>query len=171
MLLVSTYVAQSAIEGIGVFAGEFVANGSVALGPQSEIRHLHLHANEIEGLPAHMQVFVARYSLSASGYAMACVVLDCDNGKFMNHSLTGRTPISASSTRATRSSTSPRGKRSPATTIEFDPTFSRRFHGGRSNMISDMQEIGSIRTAASRTRPWAHRGSPARAASIGARRP
>jgi SET domain-containing protein len=89
MLLISTYVAQSPIQGLGVFAGEYVARGSLIwnLNPKFDI---FVHETEIGALPQHMQTFIAHYSyphLDMPGY----VVVDADNGRFMNHSLAPNT--------------------------------------------------------------------------------
>lgn len=89
MLLISTYVAQSSIEGLGVFAGEYVPRGSLIwnLNPKFDI---FVHETEIGPLPPHMQTFIARYSyphLEMPGYR----VVDVDNGRFMNHNLTPNT--------------------------------------------------------------------------------
>jgi SET domain-containing protein len=89
MLLISTYLAPSAIEGIGVFAAEPIARGNLmwSLNPKFDV---FVHPNEIEGLPAHMQDFIARYSyphLEMPGV----VVVDSDNGRFMNHCLAPNT--------------------------------------------------------------------------------
>jgi SET domain-containing protein len=84
MMLVRTFVASSAIQGLGVFAGEFIPAGRQLwmLNPKFDI---FVHVHEIAMLPAHMQDYVARYSyphLEISGVR----ILDCDDGKFMNHS-------------------------------------------------------------------------------------
>jgi uncharacterized protein len=84
MMLVRTYVAQSEIQGLGVFAGEFIPAGSQVwvLNPKFDI---FVYGEEIATLPAHMQDYVARYSyphLEISGVR----IVDCDDGKFMNHS-------------------------------------------------------------------------------------
>lgn len=89
MLTVSTYVAPSAIEGLGVFAGEFIERGRLlwSLNPKFDIFVYH---EEIEELPPHVQHFIARYSyphLEMPGV----VVVDSDNGRFMNHTLTPNT--------------------------------------------------------------------------------
>ncbi len=85
MLLISTYVAQSPIEGIGVFAGEAAAKGSLiwSLNPRFD---LFIHESEIGDYPPHMRDYIARYTyphLEMPGV----VVLDSDNGRFMNHSM------------------------------------------------------------------------------------
>lgn len=89
MLTVSTYVAPSAIEGLGVFAGEFVERGRLmwSLNPKFDIFVYH---RELEELPPHVQHFISRYSyphLEMPGV----VVVDSDNGRFMNHTLTPNT--------------------------------------------------------------------------------
>ena len=89
MLTVSTYVAPSAIDGLGVFAGEFIPGGSLLwnLNPKFDI---FIYQGETEGLPPHVQDFIARYSyphLEMPGV----LVVDSDNGRFMNHSLTPNT--------------------------------------------------------------------------------
>jgi SET domain-containing protein len=89
MLMVSTYLAPSAIEGLGVFAGEFIERGRLmwSLNPKFDI---FIHVSEIETYPLHMQDYIARYTyphLEMEGV----VILDSDNGKFMNHSLAPNT--------------------------------------------------------------------------------
>jgi SET domain-containing protein len=89
MLTVSTYVAPSAIEGLGVFAGEYIERGRLmwSLNPKFDI---FVSREEIEGYVPHLQNFISRYSyphLEMPGM----VVIDCDNGRFMNHSLTPNT--------------------------------------------------------------------------------
>jgi SET domain-containing protein len=89
MLTVSSYVAPSAIEGLGVFAGEPIARGQLmwSLDPKFDI---FIQVSEIEAYPAHLQDYLARYTyphLEMGGV----VILDSDNGKFMNHSLAPNT--------------------------------------------------------------------------------
>ena len=89
MLTVSSYVAPSAIEGLGVFAGEFIERGRLlwSLNPKFDIL---VYTREIEGLAPHVQDFIARYSyphLEMPGV----VIVDSDNGRFMNHSLNPNT--------------------------------------------------------------------------------
>jgi len=92
MLMVSTYLSPSAIEGLGVFAGEFIERGRLVwtLHPLFDI---FIRKSEIEGLPQHMQDFIVRYawtSLEKPGV----VYLESDHGKFMNHSFTPNTDFS-----------------------------------------------------------------------------
>ena len=85
MLMISTYLAPSAIEGLGVFAGERIERGQLmwSLNPKFDI---FIQMSEIESYPLHLQDYIARYTyphLEMPGV----VILDSDNGKFMNHSL------------------------------------------------------------------------------------
>lgn len=85
MLMVSTYLAPSAIEGLGVFAAERIERGQLvwSLNPKFDI---FIQVSEIESYPLHMQDYIARYTyphLEMPGV----MILDSDNGKFMNHSL------------------------------------------------------------------------------------
>ena len=89
MLTVSTYLAPSAIDGLGVFAGEYIERGRLlwSLNPKFDI---FIDQSEIEAYPAYLQDFIARYTyphLEMPGV----VVLDSDNWRFMNHSLTPNT--------------------------------------------------------------------------------
>jgi uncharacterized protein len=84
MMLFRTFLAPSEIQGLGVFAGEFIPCGSQmwVLNPTFDIL---VQASELAMLPAHMHDLVTRYSyphLDMPGVR----VLDCDDGKFMNHS-------------------------------------------------------------------------------------
>ena len=84
MLTVSTYVAPSAIEGIGVFAGEYIERGRLLWSLNTKF-DIFVRREEILALAPHMQDFVARYSyphLEIDGVR----IVDCDDGKFMNHS-------------------------------------------------------------------------------------
>ncbi len=84
MLLVKTYVGQSPIDGLGVFAEEFIASGSLLWALDTKF-DIFIDAAERERLPDYLREYIARY-----GYPhLECpgvVVLDSDNGKFMNHS-------------------------------------------------------------------------------------
>jgi len=84
MMLVKTYLAPSQIQGLGVFAGERIPRGNHiwVLNPKFDI---FVHPSELAGLPSHMHDFVARYSYPHLEIGEVRVV-DCDDGKFMNHS-------------------------------------------------------------------------------------
>ncbi|MCJ7598541.1 MAG: SET domain-containing protein [Methyloceanibacter sp.] len=83
MMLVRAYAAQSAIEGLGVFAGEFIPKGTKLweLDPKFD---LIITPAEYEAFSPHVQDFVDCYGyphLDRPGI----IVVDCDHGKFMNH--------------------------------------------------------------------------------------
>jgi SET domain-containing protein len=84
MMLVRTYLGQSEIQGLGVFAGEYIPRGRQlwVLNPKFDI---FISAAEMGALPPHMQDYVGRYSyphLELPGFR----IVDCDDGKYMNHS-------------------------------------------------------------------------------------
>ena len=89
MLLISTYVAPSSIQGLGVFADEFVPTGNLLwdFNPKFDIL---VNEMELGTLPPHVQSFIARYSYPHLGMADHRVI-DVDNAKYMNHSLTPNT--------------------------------------------------------------------------------
>jgi SET domain-containing protein len=84
MMLVRSFVAPSDIQGLGVFAGEFIAKGSRLWGFEPKF-DICITPEEFDALSGLMQEYVERYSyphLERPGV----IVLDCDHGKFMNHS-------------------------------------------------------------------------------------
>ena len=89
MLLISTYVAPSSIQGLGVFADEFIPAGNLIwdFNPKFDIL---VNEMELGTLPPHVQSFIARYSYPHLGMA-GHRVIDVDNGKYMNHSLAPNT--------------------------------------------------------------------------------
>jgi SET domain-containing protein len=89
MLTVSSYVAPSAIEGLGVFAGEFVPGGNLLWSFNSRF-DIPIYEAEIEGFPPHLQDFIARYGYPHMEIP-GVLIVDSDNGRFMNHSLTPNT--------------------------------------------------------------------------------
>ncbi len=124
MLTVSSYVAPSAIEGLGVFAGEFIPAGRLMwdLNPKFDI---FIDRLEIESFPQHMQDFIARYSyphLERPGV----VVVDSDNGRFMNHCLTPNTDFRVFDKGYALVDIS-RGEELTCNYHEFDPTFAGFF--------------------------------------------
>jgi SET domain-containing protein len=59
MLLISTYVAPSQIEGLGVFAGEFVPAGNLIWTLNHKF-DIFFHETELAPLLPHVQTFLAR---------------------------------------------------------------------------------------------------------------
>jgi len=120
MLMVSTYLAPSSIEGLGVFANEFIERGRLmwSLNPKFDI---FIYPEEIESYPAHMRDFIARYAyphLELPGV----VILDSDNGKFMNHSLAPNTDFRIFDKGYALTDIAP-GEELTCNYHEFDPSF------------------------------------------------
>ena len=89
MMIVPTYVGPSAIEGVGVFAGEFIPAGT-PIWTLDERFDLLLGAAEMLALPPLQKQFVERYGyphMTREGLT----VLEFDHGRFMNHSDTPNT--------------------------------------------------------------------------------
>ena len=83
MMLVRTYLSNSAIEGVGIFAAEPIKAGDMIWRLEPKFDVFFTEA-EIEGLPPHMQDFITRYSYPHMRKA-GIWVLEADNGRFMNH--------------------------------------------------------------------------------------
>lgn len=86
MLLVPTYVAASAIEGVGVFAAEFIPAGTQIWRFDETLDRLIPVAMLTDHSPT-MSDFLGRYSYP-SPENPGFMVVEADNGRFMNHSLT-----------------------------------------------------------------------------------
>lgn len=89
MMLVRTYLSNSSIEGVGIFASEPIKAGDLIwrLEPKFDVSFTEA---DVEKLPPHMQDFVARYSYPHMRIP-GILVLELDNGRFMNHSETPNT--------------------------------------------------------------------------------
>jgi SET domain-containing protein len=85
MLLVPTYVGPSAIEGVGVFAAEPIAAGTLIWLLEPMLDRL-VHKDDVPALPPAMQAFINRYGY-ASGDDPDFIILELDHGRYMNHSL------------------------------------------------------------------------------------
>ena len=84
MMLVPTYVAPSAIEGVGVFAAEPIAEGTLIWQLAPALDRL-IRKSDIHGLPPLFQQFVERYSYPYP-HDPEQLIIELDNGRFMNHS-------------------------------------------------------------------------------------
>jgi SET domain-containing protein len=120
MLTVSTYVAPSAIEGIGVFAGEYIERGRLLWSLNTKF-DIFVRREEIELLPSHMQNFVARYCYPHLELP-DIVIVDSDNGRFMNHCLTPNTDFRIFDRGYALVDIAP-GDEITCNYHEFDPTF------------------------------------------------
>ena len=84
MLLIDTYVGQSAIEGVGVFAAEPIAAGQVIYRFEPGFDRL-IAETEFASMPESIRRFLERYTYPHPAQP-GLWVLDTDNGRHMNHS-------------------------------------------------------------------------------------
>jgi SET domain-containing protein len=89
MLLVQTYVAPSPIEGVGVFAAEAIPAGALIWRLDPAFDRLIGYA-DVAHLPPTFRTFAERYGYPYP-HDTASLVLELDNGRFMNHSMTPNT--------------------------------------------------------------------------------
>ncbi|MFP2906004.1 SET domain-containing protein [Pyxidicoccus sp. 3LFB2] len=81
MLRVKTYIAQSGIHGIGLFAGAPISKGSVVWGFDPPVDQ-RFTPEDVKGMPQEMKTFLSRYAYSDRGTLVLCG----DHARFMNHS-------------------------------------------------------------------------------------
>ncbi len=93
MLLVRTYVAQSAIEGVGVFAAEPIARGAPVWRLEPSLDRL-IPVETWRAAPPYLKELIDRYAYPSADHP-GHVVYDFDNGRFMNHSSEPNTDFSA----------------------------------------------------------------------------
>jgi hypothetical protein len=84
MLLIPNYVGPSAIEGVGVFAGAPIAEGTV-IWKLDERFDLIFSEEEVARLEGEQRLFAERYGYSHTTRP-GFTILELDNGRFMNHS-------------------------------------------------------------------------------------
>lgn len=89
MMVVPNYVGPSPIEGVGVFAAEPIAAGSV-IWELSDDLDLLLTKEQLARLPDLQRSFIERYGYPHMSQPQL-TVLEFDNGRFMNHSGTPNT--------------------------------------------------------------------------------
>ena len=85
MMLVATSVRASAIEGVGVFAVDLIPAGTPIWALDERFDKVFTE-EEVANFPRNVQDYFARYGyphMEREGF----VVLELDNGRFMNHSL------------------------------------------------------------------------------------
>lgn len=120
MMLVRTYLSNSKIEGVGIFAAEPIKAGDIIWRLEPKFDVFFTEA-DIEKLPPHMQDFIDRYTyphLRMPGV----FILEADNGRFMNHSETPNTDFTGFDQGfATRDIA--QGEEITCNYHEFDPTF------------------------------------------------
>jgi SET domain-containing protein len=84
MMLVKTYVAPSGIEGVGVFAGEPIAKGTTIWRFDPHFDRT-IPRSELENFPEGIRDFLEKYSYPYHAEPDV-IVIEADNGRFMNHS-------------------------------------------------------------------------------------
>ncbi len=89
MMLVSTYVAASGVEGVGVFAAEPISKGALIWRYESDFDRLVPASWLMEQTPM-MREFLTKYAYPAHDRP-EMLVIEVDNGRFMNHSLAPNT--------------------------------------------------------------------------------
>jgi SET domain-containing protein len=85
MMLVRCYLAPSAIEGLGVFTHEPIAKGQTMWRFDREFDRV-IPVAAIREAPEHVREFMERYTYPLYTDRENYVVLDADEGRFMNHS-------------------------------------------------------------------------------------
>jgi SET domain-containing protein len=130
MMLVPTYVAPSRIEGVGVFAAEGIPAGTLIWELRPELDRL-IRRQAVAALPAVHQAFVERYSYPYP-HDPDRLILELDNGRFMNHSDAPNTIFSDPDAGYTIKDVAA-GEELTCNYAEFDPAFEilpgRRFVG------------------------------------------
>ena len=92
MLLISTYVAASAIEGVGVFAAGPITEGTLIWRLDTDFDRL-IPAEKYASFPGHLRELIDRYAYPSPDKP-GFLVYEVDNGRFMNHSETPNTDFS-----------------------------------------------------------------------------
>jgi len=83
MMMVRCYLAPSAIEGLGVHSHVDIRKGDLVwlFDPRFDVSYFK---DDLTRVPAHFREFLERYTYDHPTDP-EMVVLDCDEGRFMNH--------------------------------------------------------------------------------------
>lgn len=92
MLLVRTFIAKSALEGVGVFAAEAIPAGTRIWRLEPEFDRLIPEA-QYHAAPPVLRDLLDRYAYPSPD-RLGFIVYEVDNGRFMNHSDTPNTDFS-----------------------------------------------------------------------------
>lgn len=84
MFIISTYIAKSAIEGVGVFTAENVKKGQIISKFEPEFDRLVPTADYLAA-PPHLKALLDRYAFPHPGKP-EFIIYEVDNSRFMNHS-------------------------------------------------------------------------------------
>lgn len=93
MMLVRTYVAPSLIDGLGVFAGEPIKKGQAVWQFETELSVV-VEPELWSTLPLHVLDFLNKYAFRHPEKP-DCLVVEADDGRFMNHSDTPNVDLSS----------------------------------------------------------------------------
>lgn len=92
MFIINTYIAKSAIEGVGVFTAEDVRKGQAISRFEPEFDRL-VPTDEYLSAPPHLKSLLDRYAFPHPDNP-DMIVYEVDNSRFMNHSETPNTDYS-----------------------------------------------------------------------------
>lgn len=92
MLTVITYIAPSAIEGVGVFAAEPIAKGQIISRFDQTFDRL-IPREDYERAPPFLKTLLDRYAFPHPDN-LDLIVYEVDNSRFMNHSAAPNTDFS-----------------------------------------------------------------------------
>ena len=120
MMLVPTYVAPSAIEGVGIFAAEPIAAGTPIWRLEPSLDRL-IRERDLGGLCEVFRAFVERYSYPYP-HDPEQLIVELDNGRFMNHSEAPNTIFSDPDAGFTLRAIAA-GEELTCNYAEFDPAF------------------------------------------------
>ena len=93
MMLVRTFAAPSAVEGVGVFAAEPITKGTQVWQYNPHFERL-VPETLLEDAPPALQEFLRKYAYPAHD-APGMLIVEIDNGRFMNHSAEPNTDFSS----------------------------------------------------------------------------
>ena len=93
MLTVPCYLAPSAIEGLGIFCLRDIRKGEVIWLPDM-LLDLRVPKARLDHYPPHVREFIERYAY-VDRQAPELLILESDEGKFMNHSHAPNTDFTA----------------------------------------------------------------------------
>lgn len=121
MMLVPTYVAPSAIEGVGVFAAEDIPAGTLIWQLDPDFDRL-IPQIALAEAPSHFREFVERYTYPHPDDP-TLAVLEVDNGRFMNHDTIVPNTDFSIPTRGVALRDIAKGEELTCNYAEFDPEF------------------------------------------------
>ena len=121
MLLVPTYIAPSAIEGVGVFAVENIPAGALVWELNPAFDRL-IPQEDVAKAPVYLREFIERYTYPFPDDPSK-VVLEVDNGRFMNHNPTDPNTDFSVPTKGVALRDIAAGEELTCNYSEFDPAF------------------------------------------------